>query len=94
MRGNTAPLCVSVSWFDTINLKPNSRPRVLTANTGRLFEAETITQKIGAIIFSQPSFSTCRYKLVELLGYVAMGAVPAAVILSMVSTKHKGLSVV
>ncbi|XP_023254177.1 monocyte to macrophage differentiation factor 2-like, partial [Seriola lalandi dorsalis] len=29
-----------------------------------------------------------RYKLVELLGYVAMGAVPALVILSMVRTKH------
>lgn len=33
-------------------------------------------------------FSTCRYKLVELVGYVAMGAVPALVILSMVRTNH------
>ena len=33
----------SVSWFYTINLKPNSRPHVFTVNTGRLFEAETIT---------------------------------------------------
>lgn len=33
-------------------------------------------------------FSTCRYKLIELMGYVAMGAVPALVILSMVSLHH------
>lgn len=39
-------------------------------------------------------FSTCRYKLVELLGYVSMGAVPALVILSMVRINHKGLSIV
>uniref|UniRef100_G3NYW4 Monocyte to macrophage differentiation-associated 2a n=1 Tax=Gasterosteus aculeatus TaxID=69293 RepID=G3NYW4_GASAC len=32
----------------------------------------------------RPVFSTCRYKLVELFGYVAMGVLPALVILSMV----------
>uniref|UniRef100_A0A8C2ZBK2 Monocyte to macrophage differentiation associated 2 n=1 Tax=Cyclopterus lumpus TaxID=8103 RepID=A0A8C2ZBK2_CYCLU len=33
--------------------------------------------------FSRCLFCTCRYKLVELFGYVAMGVVPALVILSM-----------
>uniref|UniRef100_A0A3Q3AYR5 Monocyte to macrophage differentiation-associated 2a n=1 Tax=Kryptolebias marmoratus TaxID=37003 RepID=A0A3Q3AYR5_KRYMA len=32
-----------------------------------------------------------RYKLVELLGYVAMGAAPALVILSMVNTNNRGV---
>ncbi|XP_047215566.1 monocyte to macrophage differentiation factor 2-like isoform X2 [Girardinichthys multiradiatus] len=35
-----------------------------------------------------------RYKLAELLSYVTMGVVPALVILSMVSTKNQGLTVV
>jgi hypothetical protein len=34
----------------------------------------------------------CRYKLLELLGYVAMGAGPALVILSMVTHTHHRLS--
>lgn len=44
--------------------------------------------------FFMSQFSACRYKLVELLGYVAMGVFPALVILSMVRTHHKGLNTV
>jgi len=68
--------------------------KVFTANTAQLFEAEPMTQRItqqtgGVVLFSfsfhAVCFPPCRYKLVELLGYVAMGVAPALVILSMVS---------
>lgn len=57
---------------------------MFTANTALLFEAETLRQKIGGYYLLMSQFLSCRYKLLELLGYVAMGVVPALVILSMV----------
>lgn len=85
MRGNTVSLCVPPLQFNAINLKPNSCSQVFTACTAfRRSNNYKICRGGLSFHMTFSFFFSRRYKLVELMGYVAMGAVPALVILSMV----------